>query len=100
MRPVIALLILGSVLASCSKKASLSSDEERYVEITLAIMKTRAKVAQQGADSVRLKSALDSIYKVYEIDSAGYVQMSAELAERPSHAVLAYQAIRDSLGLK
>ena len=100
MKPFILLMMVGLALASCSKKPSLNSDEEQFVEITLAIMKTRAQIAQQGADSVRLRSALDSIYKVYEIDSAGYVRMSAELAERPSHAVLAYQTIRDSLGLK
>ena len=100
MRSLILLLLSGTLLASCSDKPSLSSDDERFVEITLAIMKTRAKIAQAGADSVRLKSALDSIYKAYEIDSAGYVLMSAELAERPANAVLAYQTIRDSLGLK
>jgi hypothetical protein len=100
MRSVVILLFLAISMASCSEKASLNDDDERYVEITLAMMKTRAKVAQAGADSLQLRRSLDSVYKVFKIDSTEYVRMSVELAERPDHALLAYQTIRDSLGLK
>ena len=99
MRGLITLLILGGLCASCTKKASLTDDEERYVQITLAIMKTRATTAQ-STDSLLLGRRLDSVYKVFDIDSAEYVRMSGELAEKPNHALLAYQTIRDSLGLK
>lgn len=97
--PLIALLAVSGLLVSCSKKASLSDDEERCVEITLAMMRARAS-AGQSADSLLLGRKLDSLYKVFGIDSAAYVKMSVDLAERPNHALLAYQTIRDSLGLK
>jgi hypothetical protein len=99
MRLCIAVLLIG-LCASCTKKASLTDDEERYVKITLAIMKTRADLARAGADSLQLGRSLDSVYKAFETDSASYIKMSVALAERPNHALLAYQTIRDSLGLK
>jgi hypothetical protein len=99
MRLIAVLLVLG-LCASCTKKASLTDEEERYVDITLAIMKTRADIARAGADSLQLRRSLDSVYKVFKTDSAAYVKMSVDLTEKPNHALLAYQAIRDSLGLK
>jgi hypothetical protein len=100
MRIFLSLFILAMGIASCSEKASLNDDDERYIEITLAMMKTRAKVVQAGADSLQLRRSLDSVYRAFKIDSTEYVRMSVELAERPDHALLAYQTIRDSLGLK
>lgn len=100
MRPLLCLVLAGTLFASCSKKPGLSDDDERYIEITLALMRARANVAQAGADSLHLRRSLDSVYKAYEIDSTQYVRMSEELAERPDHALLTYQTIRDSLGLK
>lgn len=100
MKHLIALLVLSGLCASCTKKASLTDEEERYVQITLAVMKARAVTAQLGADSLQLRRSLDSIYKAFETDSAAYVRMSVDLAEKPNHALLAYQTIRDSLGLK
>ena len=100
MKWLLIIVLLAPSVVSCTKKTSLTSDEEQFVEITLALMRTRANVASSGGDSVQLRRSLDSIYKAYDIDSAQYVEMSAELAERPGHALLAYQTIRDSLGLK
>jgi hypothetical protein len=99
MRLMFAIVLL-SLCASCTKKASLTDDEERYVKITLAIMKTRANLAKTGADSLQLRRSLDSVYKAHQTDSAAYVRMSVALTEKPNHALLAYQTIRDSLGLK
>jgi hypothetical protein len=99
MRLLIAILVSSALCASCTKKASLTDDEERYVQITLAILKARATTAQ-STDSLQLGRTLDSVYKAFETDSADYVRMSVELADKPDHALLAYQTIRDSLGLK
>ncbi len=99
MRLLIAILVTSALCVSCTKKASLTDDEERYVQITLAVMKARA-TTDKSTDSLQLGRTLDSVYKAFEIDSAEYVRMSVELAEKPNHALLAYQTIRDSLGLK
>lgn len=103
MRKLILIVILG--FTACTVKPTLTDDEERFVEITIALMKARANVAQTTInDTLRqhttLKSAIDSIYRRFGIDSAGYHELSVSLGDNPAHAVLAHQAIKDSLKIK
>lgn len=103
MRKLLLVLIFG--FAGCTVKPTLTDDEERFVEITIALMKARANVAQTTIGDtlnqpIALKSAIDSVYKRFGIDSAGYHELSVSLADNPAHAVLAHQAIKDSLKIK
>jgi hypothetical protein len=105
MRRLAASLLFIVTIAGCSQEPSLSDEEERFVDITLALMRARANVAQindtnQLNQSQRLRVAIDSVYKRFEIDSVEYHKLSVALADKPSHALLAHQAIKDSLGIK
>ena len=127
MRLLFAACILSFFSLGCSEEPSLTEEDERFVQVTLALMRARANVAQmidttaQNSDttvasdsvsiaqweaqkavtqSARLRLAIDSVYKRFEIDSVEYHKLSVGLVERPKVALLAHQAIRDSLGIK
>src|SRR5205823_3319649 len=98
MKALLMCLLLLSIVA-CSKKPSLSSDDIAYVRTTLDLMRTRARM-QPGADSVVVKSMLDTTYRRHKISKELYLKQTSEIGSDPARTDRIYKAINDSVGDK
>jgi hypothetical protein len=86
-------------VASCGDKSKLSSEDIDYVRLTAALMKAKSS-APPSADSLWLKSKLDSIMQSFHTNAKDYVARTTALADDPEHTLIIYKAINDTLGLK
>ena len=95
MKRILILCIL--VVVSCKAKPTIDDDDKQYINTTLDLLRTRANLQPQF-DSVRIMSALDSVYHRHHTTRDDYKKETIALAEDTKHAELVFNAINDSVG--
>jgi hypothetical protein len=82
-----------TLLTGCKKDDTLAEGEQRYVSLSVALLRARSV----GLDSAMVRSKLDSVYRVFKTDSAAFRKQSEGFAKSPDRAEKVFRAISDSL---
>ena len=97
----LAFFVVLITMIGCEKKSSLASDDIEYVRTTVDLLRTRAALSMTTdslpVDSVRVKSALDSVYRLHRTTREAFLNWSTHLADDPKHAAAFYEAVNDSI---
>lgn len=91
-RLLIGLFVAGA-LCACAKSEALDESEQKYVNLSLALIRARAP----QTDSLGVRRALDSVYRTFKSDSATFHASTLAFDKSPDRSSLVFRAISDSL---
>ncbi|HYM19998.1 MAG TPA: hypothetical protein VEW28_03230 [Candidatus Kapabacteria bacterium] len=86
-------LLIQLLFTGCSKSEKLTDDEQQYVALSIGLMKARYTTT----DSLTLHFRLDSVFRVFHSDTAGFRKQTEQFVNAPGRSELVFRAINDSL---
>ena len=90
---IISVALLLVFIVGCSKSEKLTDDEQKYVTLSISLLKAR----QASSDSVTLRYKLDSVFRAYHSDTSSYRKTTEAFANIPDRSEKVFRAITDSL---
>ena len=85
--------------ASCSRTPALDKEEQKYVNLTVDILRARS-IIDSVNDTAKARASLHAIYAKYRTTETAYKAFADRLPNNPKHALMIYAAVKDSLKLK